>query len=139
MGEAIELIITPPSAADSNDRKYKYPMQVVEMIESETTCVLNSFFKEATPGTHYFDTMFNLLYESEVLPLLAGYFFRTNICLLNNRYKETLDRVYLKPHLLNQLINHANQMPICNTIQMYLNLDINKSSDSDPNRLEVKK
>jgi hypothetical protein len=128
LGEAIELIITPPSVNDSNDRKYKYPLQVVEMIEAEITCVLNSFFKEVSPGTHYFDTIFNILHESEILPLLGGYFFRTNICLLNNRYKETLERVYLKPHLLSHLINHANQMPICNTIQLYLNLDINKSS-----------
>lgn len=45
----------------------------------------------------------------------------------------------MKPHLFNQLINHASQMPICNTIQLYLNLDINKSSESDANRLEVKK
>lgn len=30
-------------------------------------------------------------------------------------------------------------MPVINTIQLYLNLDVNKSSESDANRLEIKK
>lgn len=32
--EAIQLIIVPPSANDSNDRKYKHPLQAVEMVEA---------------------------------------------------------------------------------------------------------
>jgi hypothetical protein len=58
------------------------------MIETETTCILNSFFKDTqTGGVQYFDTMWNILQETEILPILAGYFFRTNVCLLNNKYK----------------------------------------------------
>jgi hypothetical protein len=30
-------------------------------------------------------------------------------------------------------------MPIVNTIQLYLNLDMNKSTESDNNKLEIKK
>lgn len=77
-----------PQPADSNDRKYKLPLQVIEMIEAETTCILNGFFKEGELKEMLnFDLLFSMLEQTEILPLLAGYFFRTNLCLLNNRYK----------------------------------------------------
>jgi len=73
-----------------------------------------------------------MLEQSEVLPLLAGYFFRTNLCLLNNRYKEVIDRIYSNTKIFQNLINHSEYMAISNTIQLFLNLDINKTSISYP-------
>ena len=32
--------------------------------------------------------------DGQIIPLLAGYFLRVNICLLNNKYKETIDYIY---------------------------------------------
>ena len=34
-----------------------------------------------------FDLMFTILDQNEILPLLAGYFFRANLCILNNKYQ----------------------------------------------------
>lgn len=75
-----------------------------------------------------FDLLFSVLDQHDILPLLAGYFFRTNLCLLNNRYKETIDRVYSKPKIFHSLIRHSEHMAISNTVQLFLNLDINKST-----------
>jgi len=58
------LITMAPGIGDSGDRKYKYPLQAIEMVETETTCVLNAFFKEVggNPTTQYFDNLFNILH-----------------------------------------------------------------------------
>lgn len=70
--------------------------------------------------------MFKLLDAPEVLPLLAGYLFRANICLLNNRQKETIDKIYSMPQVFSKLIDHSYLMSITNIIQLFLNLDLNK-------------
>lgn len=43
--EAIAYLTQAPLETDSDERKYKLPQQTVEMIETETTCILNGFFK----------------------------------------------------------------------------------------------
>ena len=73
-----------------------------------------------------------------MLPLLAGYFFRTNLCLLNNKYKETVDRVFSSPRVFAGLIAHSDNMAISNTIQLFLNLDINKNITSQADKLTIK-
>lgn len=139
ISEAVCYLTVAPQPQDSNERKYKLPLQVIEMIETETTCILNGFFKEGeTKELLNFDLLFSLLDQSELLPLLAGYFFRTNLCLLNNRYKETIDRVYAKPRILHNLLRHSEHMAISNTIQLFLNLDINKSPVAHPDKLPLK-
>ena len=139
ISEAVCYLTVAPQPQDSGERKYKLPLQVIEMIETETTCVLNGFFKEGEQKELLnFDLLFSLLDQQELLPLLAGYFFRTNLCLLNNRYKETVDRVYAKPRILHNLLRHSEHMAISNTVQLFLNLDINKSSASQPDRLALK-
>jgi len=82
--------------------------------------------------------MMGMLEGDEILPLLAGYFFRANLCLLNNKYKETVDRVYSNPKVFTNLINHSDNMAISNTIQLFLNLDINKNVTSQPDKLTNK-
>lgn len=124
--ELIEYLTRAPAQTDSDERKFKFPLMAVEMVETETTCILNTFFKEAAPKTTYIEAMFGFLDGKDLLPMLAGYFFRVNICLMNNRQKETVETLYAKPHLLMKLVDHAEHMPIANVIQLYLNLDINK-------------
>lgn len=70
--------------------------------------------------------MFGILDSHEILPMLAGYFFRINLCLMTNRQKETTDAIYSNPQLLFRLIDHSEHMSIASSIQLYLNLDINK-------------
>lgn len=82
--------------------------------------------------------MMSMLDQQEVLPLLAGYFFRTNLCLLNNKYKETVDRVYANSKVFKSLIANSDNMAISNTIQLFLNLDINKNVTSQPQKLAIK-
>jgi hypothetical protein len=45
MGELIELLTISPKESESDDRKYKLPLMGIEMIETETTCIQNAFFK----------------------------------------------------------------------------------------------
>lgn len=45
ISEAIVYLTVPPQNNESHERKYKLPLQAIEMIETETTCVLNAFFK----------------------------------------------------------------------------------------------
>ena len=84
------------------------------------------------------DLLFRALDGQEILPLLAGYFFRTNLCLYNNRYKETVERVYAEPAIFNKMINHSEHMAISGTIVLYLNLDTSKSSTSEE-KLKIKR
>ena len=87
----VEFITKSPMVNDSEDRKYKFPLMAVEMVETETTCILNTFFKEMSPSKKtFFEAVFSILDNNEILPLLAGYFFRVNLCLMNNRQKETI-------------------------------------------------
>lgn len=99
--------------------------------------MLNSFFKEEK-GTTNFDLLFRMLDGDEVLPLLAGYFFRANLSLLNNKYKETVDQIYSQLRFFEGLVRHSGNMAISNTIQLYLNLDINKNVVPQPDRLTTK-
>ena len=80
----------------------------------------------------YFDLLFNILYEVEVLPLLAGYFYRAVLSIMNNKYKETIDRLYSKPQSVYKMLDHCYHMPIAGVVQMTINLDVNKSSTSIP-------
>jgi len=66
----------------------------IEMIESEAMSVLNNFFKEDSKRkTKFFNSMFEEQFsnankvDGQVLPILAGYFLRVSICLLNNKYR----------------------------------------------------
>ena len=129
----------PPSPQDSADRKFRLPQQAIELVETETTCILNGFFKEVQGDRTPFDLMFEALDgEEEVLPLLAGYFFRANLTLLNNKYKETVERIYSRPRYFQRLIVHSDNMAVSNTIQLFLNLDVNKNVISQPDKLNIK-
>ena len=67
------------------------------MVETNTTCVINSFFKvdPKTQRTFFVNAFFDFLgNDGELLPLLCGYFSQFNLILWNNRYKETIDLVY---------------------------------------------
>ena len=131
ISEGIRYLTQAPTPQDSADRKHKLPLQTIELVETETTCILNGFFKEGDGGVLNLDQLFGLLEGEEVLPLLAGYFFRTNLCLLNNRYKETVERVYSRPGVFDRLIAHSEHMAVSNTIQLFLNLDTSKNPSSD--------
>jgi len=79
-----------PNESDSDARKYKLPLLTMLMIESNTTCVINSFFKidPLTQRTFFVNAFFDFLGgETELLPLLCGYFSQLNLILWNNRYK----------------------------------------------------
>ena len=45
--QSLTYISTPPSPTDTDERKYKYPMMTIEMIETETISILNAFFKKS--------------------------------------------------------------------------------------------
>ena len=82
--EMITYLAVPPKESDSEDRKYKLPLLALESVESETTCIINWFFK-VDPEQKVQNLLVlyrTLLSEKEILPLLAGYFFRVNECLL---------------------------------------------------------
>ena len=67
------------------------------MIETETTCILNMFFKiNPSNGKTYLITIFEelLLKNGTPLPLLCGYFLKLNVILSTNRYKEVIDALY---------------------------------------------
>lgn len=81
------------------DRKYKLPLLAVEMVETETICVLNALMKGNGDG-NYFLGLWDGLRKGEVLPLLAGYFNRVNFTLCRTRYKEVLESVYSSPQYL---------------------------------------
>lgn len=90
IGQAIEYLTQPPKDADPPERKYKYPLMAVEMIETETVSIVNSFFKQvvgATPGLIYLDLFFDSLNRDQLLPLLSGYFLRVCSTLMNCRMK----------------------------------------------------
>lgn len=62
ISEAVCYLTVAPQPTDSNDRKYKLPLQVIEMIETETTCILNGFFKEGEDKEMLnFDLLFSIL------------------------------------------------------------------------------
>jgi hypothetical protein len=138
ISEAITYLTVPPLQTDSPERKYKLPLQSIEMVETETTCILNGFFREGEGQVLNFDLMCSMVDQEEVLPLLAGYFFRANLCLLNNKYKETIDRIYGNPRYFHRMIGHAQHMAISNTIQLFLNLDSSKNPVSQPEKLSIK-
>ena len=48
--DVIEFLTKPPFPNDPDERKYKFPLMAVEMVETETTCILNTFFKEMLPS-----------------------------------------------------------------------------------------
>lgn len=49
-----------------------------------------------------------------------------------------MDRVYASPRVFSGLIAHSENMAISNTIQLFLNLDINKNIASQPDKLAIK-
>lgn len=67
------------------------------VIETNTLCIINSFFKidPLTQKTYFITAFYNLLEKGdELLPLLCGYFAQMNVMIWNNRYKEVIDLVY---------------------------------------------
>lgn len=90
IGQAIEFLTQSPKESDSPERKYKYPLMAMEMIETETVSIVNSFFKPvvgAAQGTIYLDLFFDSLSKEQLLPLLSGYFLRVCSTLMNCRMK----------------------------------------------------
>lgn len=73
-----------------------------------------------------------LLSHSPVLPLLAGYFFKFNIIMLNNRYKDVIDLIYSQPETLLKLAKHSYSQSLMGTLQIYLNLDLMKNPNDLP-------
>lgn len=118
--QALVFISTPPQPDDSDDRKYKYPMMTVEMIEPETVSILNSFFKPSLQGGFVIEQLFRLLEQKEIMPILGGYFVRIICVLLKQKYKEILDFVYSKPDLLKSMIDHTSNISITQSLQMFL-------------------
>lgn len=86
----IKYITQAPSETDSDTRKYKLPLLTVMMVESNTTCVVNSFFRVDPQNQRpFFINAFEefLSQDKELLPLLCGYFSQLNVILWNNHYK----------------------------------------------------
>lgn len=100
MKEIIVYITEPPKEHDTDERKYRLPLYACEMITAETTCLINNFFK-ANPeenNTPYLVSAFRSLFsQGQVLPLLAGYFFKVNLVLISNRSPEAINCVYAYP------------------------------------------
>lgn len=111
------------------------------MVETNTTCVINSFFKiePKTQRTFFINAFADFLgREEELLPLLCGYFSQLNLILWNNRYKETIDLVYEAQVPLAMLAKHCYSKAIVNTLLLYLNLDLTRNSNSPPERVVLK-
>ena len=70
--------------------------------------------------------------------MLAGYFLRVNICLLNNKYREAIDVMYENIHNFELLLENTYNLSITNTLQVYLNLDLTKNSQTSNERLNIK-
>jgi hypothetical protein len=88
--EIVIYISVPPVESDTMDRKYKLPLLTVEMVESETMCIMNSLLKHNQESQNYFLLLFNMLKSPEILPLLAGYFSRVNEAMCRVKYREVL-------------------------------------------------
>ena len=114
------------------------PLQTIELIESETAPLLANFFKAGQDNVMNFDLLLQMLDQKEILPLLASYFFRANLCLFNNKCKETIEHVYQSPAVFQKLIQHSSHSAISNTLQLYLSLDMNKNLPKCPERLATK-
>lgn len=100
-------------------------------IETNTTCIINSFFK-TDPSNHktFFINAFYqfLANQNQLLPLLCGYFSQFNLILWNNKYKETVDLIYEAKQPLFLLAKHCYSKAIINTLLLYLNLDLTKNN-----------
>jgi hypothetical protein len=97
------------------------------MIETETTCIVNSFFRETQiKGVNYLVQAFSLLKKETVLPLLSGYFLRMHETLLRVKYREAVETVYRSPECFDHFLRHCSHHSIAVCLQLYLNLDINK-------------
>ena len=111
------------------------------MVESNTTCIVNSFFR-IDPQTQkpFFITAFEgfLSQDKELLPLLCGYFSQLNVVLWNNHYKETIDLVYDFKSPLLLLSKHTYNKAIINTLLLYLNLDLTRNPTIIPERTQLK-
>lgn len=101
--------------------------------------MINSFFKDDQKRkTKYFNTLFEDQFsnsnkvDGQVLPMLAGYFLRVNICLLNNKYRETIDCMYENERNFELLLENSHSLSITNTLQVYLNLDLTKNPQTPP-------
>lgn len=139
--EMIKYITEAPAEGDSDNRKYKLPLMTMLMIETNTTCVINCFFKiDSTCQRTFFINSFLqfLTGEEELLPLLCGYFSQLNLILWNNRYKETIDLVYEAQQPLILLARHTYSKAIINTLLLYLNLDLTRNSNAPPERVTLK-
>jgi hypothetical protein len=139
--EILRFITEAPLETDSESRKYKLPLLTMLMVETNTTCVINSFFKAdpKTQRTFFVNAFFDFLgSDGELLPLLCGYFSQLNLILWNSRYKETIDLVYEAQQPLALLVKHCYSKAIVNTLLLYLNLDLTRNSNSPPERIALK-
>lgn len=111
------------------------------MIETNATCVINSFFK-LNPNTQkpFLVEAFQafLSKEQELLPLLCGYFSQMNVVIWNNRYKEAIDIVYDFKTPLLLLAKHTYNKAIVNTLILYINLDLTRNPNLIPERTQLK-
>lgn len=137
----IKYITEAPAESDSESRKYKLPLLTMLMVETNTTCVINGFFKvdPTCQRTFFVNSFLQFLGgEEELLPLLCGYFSQLNLILWNNRYRETIDLVYESQQPLLLLAKHTYSKAIVNTLLLYLNLDLTRNSNAPPERVALK-
>jgi hypothetical protein len=86
----VKFITEAPQETDSYARKHKLPLLMALAIESNTICIVNSFFKinPLAKQLYFLTAFYNFLTpDGELLPLLCGYFSQFNIVLWNSHYK----------------------------------------------------
>lgn len=120
-------ISVPPSPTDTDDRKYKLPMMAVFIVELEIPCILDSLLKPIGPNMNAFLMMFEMFKKTEILPLLAGYFYRVNSVLFRTRYNQMLDSVFSSNQYLQQLFSHSYHSSIASCLTYYLCIDSAKN------------
>lgn len=136
--EMVTYLSVAPSQNDSVDRKYKLPLLTVEMVETETICIMSSLLKQSQSGNNYFQSLFDMLAKPDVLPMLAGYFNRVNFTLCRTRYKQALDSVYSSQQYLELLIEHADIEAIANCLPLYLCVETAKNIPQPEQKVAIK-
>ena len=90
------------------------------MMETESACILTSLLKKNGQGSAYLLSMFDMLKSSDVLPLLAGYFYRANLAICRSNYKEVLELVFSSKQYLELLIEHSYLLTISDCLTLFL-------------------
>lgn len=125
--ELVTYLSVAPSESDHVDRKYKLPLLAVEVVETETICIMNALLKLTPEASNYFLAMFDMLKGGDVLPLLAGYFNRVNFTLCRTRYKEALESIYSSSVYLELLVSHSYLESLANCLPLYLCVETSKN------------